>query len=547
MATLSPTEMVVWLEQHQFLTSVQVDAVRAILKTFPDIHAIAKELVQLDWLTPFQVNQILQGKHDQLILGDYRLRERIGDGAMGQVYKAWSLRLQRVVALKTIHKDRINSPNARHRFRCEVQAAAQLAHPNIALVRDADEENNRPFLVMDYIEGINLSVRVKQHGAVPIQEAAEYIRQAALGLQHAFERGVVHRDIKPANLMVVSNKGGDGKPVVKILDFGLARYESEQEPLARVTQVGNLLGTVDYVAPEQAQNARGADIRADIYSLGCTLFYLLTAKPPFDGETVMEKLSPRITGEAPWVRTLKPDVPPGLEDIVRKMMARSPDDRYQTPIEVAQALAPFAGATMTAVPVAPAKSIVLATPVGSEADVPMAMPILAQAIESSADLPLASRASTPLPPRAKSPGSLKWVMLFGIGFVLLSVGCLGACFFFGPSRTTKNASIVIKDAKLSTPSQTVKPGDTKFVLIHIERVNFDGPVTISLENLPAGVEGKSKTIPANSSSADVSFTVSHGTDPITTNIRIVAACEAASAAGERSMPFTIVADKKAKK
>ncbi len=358
MATLSPSELLDWLEQNQFLTPPQISEIRPIADSFPDCHSLAKELIRRDWLTPYQVNQILQGRRDQLILGNYRVRERIGEGAMGQVFKAWNPRTLRVVAVKTILKEMVNSPKAMERFRREIETASQLEHPNIAHVRDADEADGRPFLVMEYIEGYNLSQRVKQDGALPIAEAVEYIRQAALGLQHAFEKGIVHRDIKPANLIVTGLKGnGDTLPVVKILDFGLARFDSESDEAARLTQVGRLLGTIDYISPEQAQNARDADIRADIYSLGCTLHCLLTGAPPFAGDTMVEKLGPRVTGDPPWIREARPEVPPLLEEVLRKMMARRPEDRYQTPIEVAQALAPF-----TAVPPA-AAPVPLATPV----------------------------------------------------------------------------------------------------------------------------------------------------------------------------------------
>src|ERR1019366_383311 len=241
--------------------------------------------------------------------------------------------LGRLVAVKTINKEMVNSSKALDRFRREVETAAQLDHPNIALVRDAEEIDGKPYLIMDYIEGLNLSQRVKQDGALPIGDAVEYARQAALGLQHAYERGIVHRDIKPANLIVTSTKNsGDSRPLVKILDFGLARYESESEDRERLTKVGHMLGTIDYVAPEQAQDARNADIRADIYGLGCTLYYLLAGKPPFDGDSMLEKLGPRVTGEPPWVRTARQEVPPGLEDVLRTMMARKSDDRFQTPI-----------------------------------------------------------------------------------------------------------------------------------------------------------------------------------------------------------------------
>ena len=243
MATMSPSELLDWLEQNQFLTPPQINEIRPIVSAFPDCHALAKELIRRDWLTPYQGNQILQGRHDQLILGNYRVRERIGEGAMGQVFKAWNPRTLRVVAVKTILKELVNSPKTMERFRREVETASQLEHPNIAHVRDADEADGKPFLVMELIEGYNLSQRVKQGGPLPIAEAVEFARQAALGLQHAFEKGIVHRDIKPANLIVTTLKVDGGVlPLVKILDFGLARFDSESDEAARLTQVGRLLG-----------------------------------------------------------------------------------------------------------------------------------------------------------------------------------------------------------------------------------------------------------------------------------------------------------------
>jgi serine/threonine-protein kinase len=559
MAILSPSEMLSWLERHQFLSTGQAAELRPGLGAFADSHQFAKELIRRDFLTPFQVNQILQEKHDQLILGDYRLRERIGDGAMGQIYKAWSVRLERMVALKTIHKERVNSVNAMERFRREVQAASQLDHPNIALVRDAGEIDGRPYLVMDFIDGINLSARVKQQGALPIHEAAEFARQTALGLQQAHERGIVHRDIKPGNLMVAQGRSnGEVAPVVKILDFGLARYESEEAPTARLTQLGHLLGTVDYVAPEQAQDAHHADIRADIYALGATLFYLLTAQPPFGGNTVLEKLSPRLTGEPPWLRTLRPEVLPGLEEIVRKMMARRPDDRFQTPAEVARALTPYAMSLAVPSP-APVAGVVMAKPVAPGAVVagaiPMATPIVAQPVLAT---PIADEASTvsqfAVPqeesPRAKQKppaptgkaGIGVWLLIGGGVLFVLAVIAVVMCWspFSPPPKT---GSIRITEAKLSTPSRTVKEGDTKFVLVYIERVGFKGPVVITLDSLPDGVTAKPKTIPANNDRIDISFTVSYGTKPQTSDIRVVAENKEYNAKGELAIPLTIIADK----
>src|SRR5439155_5853205 len=208
------------------------------------------------------------------------------------VFKAWNTRLGRTVAVKTIHKEHVFNQKALERFRREVRTAGRLSHPNIMLAWDADEVNGRPYLVMEFIEGEDLWQRVKRLGPLPVAEAVEFARQAALGLQHASERGVVHRDIKPGNLMLVSDgamsgaAGGSGIPTthhspltthqIKILDFGLARLDSETYQPGRLTYAGYVIGTVDYIAPEQACDAHTADIRADIYGLGCTLFYMLT-------------------------------------------------------------------------------------------------------------------------------------------------------------------------------------------------------------------------------------------------------------------------------
>jgi serine/threonine protein kinase len=338
MAPQTTTELLDWLSKNLFLRPEQVEELRSAAMQFPDARHLCKELLQRDWLTPFQVNQILQGKPETLLVGSNRLLLRLGEGAMGQVYKAWNVRLSRVVAVKTIHRENVASSKAMERFRREMQTASRLDHPNIVLVRDADQAGNTPFLVMDFIEGTDLSRLVKKDGPLPVHVAADYIAQAALGLQHAFERGIIHRDIKPGNLLV-SKAEGDKRAVVKILDFGLARFDSAEEN--RLTQFGNILGTVDYISPEQAQDARSADTRSDIYSLGCTFYYLLAGRPPFPGGSMVEKITARLSGPVPHIRALRPEVPVGVEQILMRMMARDPADRYQKPQEVAAALQSF--------------------------------------------------------------------------------------------------------------------------------------------------------------------------------------------------------------
>jgi WD40 repeat protein len=271
----------------------------------------------------------------------YRVLGLLGSGGMGAVYKAEHRLMERVVALKVMTRALVGSAATVERFRREFKASARLSHPNIVAAYDAEQAGDLPFLVMEYVEGTDLARWVAERGPLPAEEACEYVRQAALGLQHAHEHGMIHRDIKPHNLM----RTPDG--TVKILDFGLARLVAEAgSGQGGVTGQGILLGTVDYLAPEQADDARQADIRSDIYSLGCTLYHLLSGRPPFPQGTVVQKIMAHTQRDPLPLDELRPDLPPGLARVVSRLMAKSPDDRYQTPAEVCEALAPFAGQTV---------------------------------------------------------------------------------------------------------------------------------------------------------------------------------------------------------
>jgi serine/threonine protein kinase len=341
MSAQGPTELLAFLEEHGFLAPTQVVEVGAGNPTrYADARALAGHLVERGWLTAYQANQLLQGRGGNLVLGPYRLLDRLGEGGMAQVFKAHHLSMDRVVALKIIPRERLSSSVVVTRFYREVRAVARLSHPNIVIAFDASQIGETHFLVMEFVEGIDLAKLVQQSGPLPISNACDYIRQAALGLQHAHEKGLVHRDIKPGNLMVTRPSPAE-PPVIKILDFGLARFESENTQGTRLTQLGNIIGTVDYIAPEQAENAQTADIRADLYSLGCTLFYLLTGQPPFLGKDTVERIGARL-GAVPSVRQGRREVPRDLEVVIARMMARHPAHRYQTPAEVAQALHAFA-------------------------------------------------------------------------------------------------------------------------------------------------------------------------------------------------------------
>jgi formylglycine-generating enzyme required for sulfatase activity/tRNA A-37 threonylcarbamoyl transferase component Bud32 len=308
-------------------------------------EALISELVKRELLTPYQAKQVHLGRGENLVAGPYLILDWLGQGGMGQVFKARHCHLERLVALKMIRPDRLETPDAVARFYREARAAARLEHPNIVKVYDADQIRNNHFIAMEYVEGVDLGRLVKECGILAPGQACAYIRQAALGLEHAHQHGLVHRDIKPSNLVVLTNSEIGG-PTLKILDFGLARFVSELTEEVPLTPTDGWLGTPEFMAPEQARSSRRADIRADIFSLGCTLFFLLTRESPFPGETAGEKLAARLTGDAPRsVRSVRPEIGEELDHVVDKTLARDPCQRFQTPREVAVALEPFCQST----------------------------------------------------------------------------------------------------------------------------------------------------------------------------------------------------------
>jgi serine/threonine protein kinase len=312
---------------------------RDLRHRFEEPQGLAAELVRRGRLTSYQVERLLEGHGRELAFGPYILLEPVGEGGMGRVFKARHRLMNRVVALKLLRAEYVADPDAVPRFRREVQAAAQLSHRHIVAAYDAAEINGVHFLSMEYAEGTDLARLIKARRRLPIREACDYARQAALGLQHAFERGLVHRDVKPSNLLLTAPHAGG---MVKLLDLGVARLAEGQSD-GDVTRDGALVGTPDYIAPEQAEDPRTADTRSDLYSLGCTLYHFLAGCPPFPVGTLMQKLLQHRHSEAVPVERLRPEVPPELAAVVRRLMAKRPADRYQTPAEAAQALAPFAG------------------------------------------------------------------------------------------------------------------------------------------------------------------------------------------------------------
>jgi serine/threonine-protein kinase len=307
---------------------------------------LARAMVKGGFLTRFQARMLLVGRSSGFFVGPYRILEKIGQGGMGKVYKAVHETMKRTVALKVLSPNLVKTEKARALFKNEVQTAARLNHPNIVQAYDANAVDGRHFLAMEFVAGLTLGQVVHQRGVLPIGSACEVIRQAALGLQHAYELGLVHRDIKPANLMVSVVRGakaGRGRLQVKILDFGLARLNRRRQTApANDPDAGRhpITGTPDYMSPEQARNRDAVDIRSDLYSLGCTFYYLLTGKAPFAGGAMLDKLI-RHNSELPISpEKLRRRTPPAVAAIVLKLLAKDPADRFQTPQQLADALAP---------------------------------------------------------------------------------------------------------------------------------------------------------------------------------------------------------------
>ncbi len=298
-----------------------------------DTGFVADRIIQAELLTRWQADRLLEGRHKGFFLGKYKLLGLLGTGGMSSVYLAEHVLMQRRVAIKVLPKNRVEDTSYLARFHREARAAAALDHRNIVRAYDVDNEGSVHYLVMEYVDGRNLQIIVQEDGPLDYFSAAEYIRQAAEGLAHAHQAGLIHRDVKPANLLV------DQKNVIKLLDLGLARFTDEDKASLTVTFDENVLGTADYLAPEQALDSHGVDARADIYGLGCSLYFLLTGHPPFVGGTLPQRLMMHQKEQPPSILLDRPDAPPELIEICMKMMEKKPERRYQSAAEVAQTLA----------------------------------------------------------------------------------------------------------------------------------------------------------------------------------------------------------------
>ena len=379
MAFTSPQQFLAALRGTRIFSAAQIADLESGYPAFDqDMDQWVDRLVEHGWLTAYQAEQVFSGFGDGLILGQYCILDRLGEGGMAQVYKAEHILMKRPVAMKIIAATPWSDPNrddgghyeeavtpggpaagcdqsgpgAIDRFHHEVQIAARLDHPNIVRAYDAAEARGRFFLIMEFVDGSDLSARVVREGPLPVAVACEIIRQAAAGLQYAHEHGLIHRDIKPSNLLVTK------KGVVKILDLGLARLTGAiHRDLAsspNASDASGLAGTPDYMAPETAQDHRCADIRSDLYSLGCTFYYLLTGQAPFPGGGWPEKLLRHQLDSAPSAVVLRPDVPEEIAGLLQRLMDKDPARRPQTPAELAAELEAWLAAHGTSADPVPA-------------------------------------------------------------------------------------------------------------------------------------------------------------------------------------------------
>jgi tRNA A-37 threonylcarbamoyl transferase component Bud32 len=469
MSTTAVATFLAQLRQARILDESQLADAERLGQAAARPAEVAAELVRRGWLTTYQANQVARGGGAELVLGSYLVLEPLARGGMGRVVKARHRYLHQLRALKLIRHDPRDGADTVQRFQREVRLLAELRHPHIVQAYDAGNLGDVWFLAMELLDGIDLDKLVRQRGALPVGQACAYTRQAALGLQHAHEHGLVHRDVKPSNLFLTSEG-------IKLLDLGLARAQAAGDGTqpGELTRANTVMGTPDYLSPEQAWDPRRADARSDLYSLGCTLYFLLTGRPPFPEGTLTQKLLSHQTVEPPPVETLAPSVPPALAALLRRLVAKSPQQRPASAALVARELATLVGTTADGVPgalpangrgslppavaagaAAPGPSLVNAAPAAPERGftlAPETIPPLSPVTDDE-DLP-------PGPPADARPGwspaHVRLVVAGGVAVacLLLVVGVVligGAVVVPAPGRQT-SAGEAGKAAKTEPPS-----------------------------------------------------------------------------------------------
>jgi serine/threonine protein kinase len=401
-----------------------------------DPPRVAACFVRDGLLTTFQAQQLLRGRYRNFMLGKYKVLEPLGTGGMSKVYLCEHVVMRRRVALKLLPADRIDDPSSVGRFHREARAVAALDHPNIVRAHDIDSQGDKLlFLIMDYVDGVNLHDLVKKRGPLGPDRAANYVRQAALGLQHIADAGLIHRDLKPGNLLL------DRAGSVKILDLGLARFQGDHnDDLTGRYDHKAILGTADYIAPEQALRSSNVDSRADIYSLGATLYYLLSGRAPFESQSAAQKLLSHQLRDPEPLTAFRSDLPAGLRAVVSRMMAKAPKDRYQSPRQVADALAAWSGeAALPPDPEdLPRLSPAAQSPSGASSSTGPGTPNghLSETMRRPRSAPLQRPAPAPasppaVAPRAKGRRLFRWPMALAAGGLMAVLGGAAAAWWMG--------------------------------------------------------------------------------------------------------------------
>jgi serine/threonine-protein kinase len=349
MPDLHYTEFLTLLKKSGLLAPPQMESAQDVVKKLRDsaktsstgdvtAEAVAAKFVSQNLITQWQANQLLKGQTG-FILEKYRLLTPVGKGGMGHVFRAIDTISGATVAIKVMSRKLTGNQTLVNRFRREIRASSLLNNKHIVRTLDAGRVGKVDFMVMEYVNGDQVDRIVSRVSLIPVAMACDVVRQAAIGLQHAHEQKMVHRDLKPGNLIVDWSTDGNG--VVKIMDMGLVRLSTDGEERTSVTKAGQVMGTPDYMSPEQGWDTAAVDIRSDVYSLGCTLFRLLTGRVPFPGDNPLQVLMARCSKDAPSVKSLRADVPDPIDAIVRRMTLRDPAGRFQTPQELVDALEPF--------------------------------------------------------------------------------------------------------------------------------------------------------------------------------------------------------------
>lgn len=462
------------LNDSGLLSAEDMDDVRAGLPQYETVEALAENLYRRNKLTKYQLTRVIQGKAKSLHLGNYTVLDKIGQGGMGLVVKAKHRVMQRIVAIKVLSASTVKSPDAVKRFHREVEAAARLNHPHIVAAFDADQSNGTHFLVMEYVDGYDLAALIRMQGTLSVRRAIEFMLQAGRGLEFIHTHGVVHRDIKPSNLLI------DRAGVVRILDMGLARLENSEQA-TDLTSSGQIMGTIDYMAPEQAVNTRTADHRADIYSFGCTLWYLLTGRSVYDGETAMAKLLehrdraiPSLLGINAELQTTNPRAV-AIDRVIRKMLAKHPDQRYQSMAEVLMALegcrsakteSPEAPPALPSEAEEPLTAFLSSLSSGADPEKEPGLPLVSPPIPATIDLNVLNQDSTPFallsgmasactvlqrPPRSRNP---VWIAVAIGGVCLLAIVW---AFSGGNSPTPQPVTPVATNSEQKPPPTEAAP------------------------------------------------------------------------------------------